>query len=65
MNQKQHDNARAVEKQRPIPTVSAVFGDGAILEMVHRPDEKRTGFALWRDEKWTIESAFEADPFRR
>ena len=33
--------------------------------MVHRPDEKRTGFALWRDEKWTIESAFEADPFRR
>ena len=64
MNQKQHDNARAVKKQRPVPTVSAVFGDGAILEMVHRPEEKRTGFALWRDEKWTIEPAFEADPFR-
>ena len=65
MNQKQHDNARAVKKQRPVPTVSAVFGDGAILEMVHRPDEKRTAFALWQDEKWTIEPAFDADPFRR
>src|SRR5205809_1388926 len=64
MNQKQHDNARAVKKQRPVPTVSAVLGDGAILEMVCRPDEKRTAFALWRDEKWTIEPAFEADPFR-
>ena len=65
MNQKQPDNARTVKKQRPVPTVSAVFGDGAILEMVHRPDEKRTGFALWRGEKWTIEPAFDADPFRR
>src|SRR6059036_370498 len=65
MNQKQHDNARAIKKQRPVPTVSAVFGDGAILEMVHRPDEKRTAFALWRDEKWTIEPSFDADPFRR
>src|SRR5438552_15004349 len=65
MNQKQHDNARAIKKQRPVPTVSAVFGDGAILEMVHRPDEKRTAFALWQDEKWTIEPAFDADPLRR
>ena len=65
MNPKHHNNARAVKKQRPVPTVSAVFGDGAILEMVHRPDEKRTAFALWRDEKWTIAPAFDADPFRR
>src|SRR5438034_1579451 len=64
MNPKHHNNARAIKKQRPVPTVSAVFGDGAILEMVHRPDEKRTAFALWRDEKWTIEPAFDADPFR-
>src|SRR5881296_1554256 len=57
--------AKNAKKQRPVPTVSAVFGDGAILEMVNRPDEKRTAFALWREGKWTIEPTFEADPFRR
>jgi len=29
-------------KLRPIPTVSAVFEDGAILETVYRPGDRRT-----------------------
>src|SRR2546425_9805276 len=65
MNPKLHDIARGLKKQRPVPTVSAVFGDGGILEMVNRADEKRTAFALWRDKSWTIETTHEVDSFRR
>src|SRR2546428_5151334 len=65
MNPKPHDIARGMKKQRPVPTVSAVFGDGAILEMVQRPEERRTAYALWRDGKWTMETTLESDPLRR
>src|SRR5713101_7553577 len=50
---------------KPVPTVSAVFGDGAILEMVYSPTERRTAFVLWRDDKWTTESSITVDPFHR
>jgi hypothetical protein len=48
-----------------LPTVSAVFSDGAILEMVYQPTEKRSGFVLWRDGEWKIETGLNVSPFQR
>ena len=53
------------KQQKPVPTVSAVFDDGSILEMVYRPLEKRTGFVLWKDGEWSFEPSLSIDPFRR
>ena len=48
-----------------MPTVSAVFDDGAILEMVYRPQDKRTAFVLWKDGEWKFEPSLSVDPFQR
>lgn len=40
------------EKARVVPTVSATWDDGSLLEMIHRPVEGRTAFVLWRDGSW-------------
>src|SRR2546426_44983 len=65
MNPRLNKRSEKAKKQRAIPTVSAVFGDGAILETVYSPTERRTGFVLWRDDKWTAESSIPVDPLRR
>jgi hypothetical protein len=57
--------ADGVQQQRSFPTVSAVFDDGSILEMVYRPTEKRTAFVLWKDGEWRLEPSIEVDAFRR
>jgi hypothetical protein len=56
------DNAN---QQRPVPTVSAVFDDGSILETVYRPAEKRTAFVLWQDGEWKTELSLSLNPFKR
>ena len=33
-------------KWRPIPTISAVFDDGAILEMLYQPADRRSAFVV-------------------
>ena len=48
-----------------LPTVSAVFNDGAILEMVYQPIENRSAFVLWRDGEWKIETGLNVSPFQR
>ncbi|MBI1818667.1 MAG: hypothetical protein HYR72_27095 [Deltaproteobacteria bacterium] len=48
-------------KERCIPTVSATFDDGRILEMVHRPSEKRSAFVIWKNCEWKTESSFSRD----
>src|SRR5262245_6545744 len=53
------------KQQRPVPTVSAVFDDGAILEMVYRPQDKRTAFVLWKDGEWNLEQSLSINPFQR
>src|SRR3989442_777722 len=63
--QPNRNNKSDDRKSKPIPTVSAVFDDGAILEMVCRPAERRSAFVLWRDEQWTIEPRIAAGPLRR
>src|SRR6266540_5179552 len=54
-----------IKQQKAFPTVSAVFDNGSILEMVYRPTEKRTAFVLWKDGEWRIEPSVEIDAFRR
>ena len=43
--------------ERRIVTVSNVSDDGSMLEMLYEPKEKRTGFAVWKDGKSTIETS--------
>src|SRR5262245_40501028 len=54
-----------IKQQKPVPTVSAVSDDGAILEMVYRPLEKRTAFVLWKDGEWNLETSVSINPFSR
>jgi hypothetical protein len=65
MNNARKSTDNNMRKQKVIPTVSAVFNDGAILEMVYPPTEKRSAFVLWRDEEWRIENGFTVSPFHR
>ncbi len=51
--------------QKTLPTVSGVFGNGVILEMVYQPEEKQTAFIVWQDNRWTREENFSLDPQRR
>src|SRR6266498_296561 len=57
--------ADSVKQQKAFPTVSAVFDNGSILEMVYRPTEKRTAFVLWKAGEWRLEPSVEIDAFRR
>src|SRR5215467_13879635 len=65
MNPNLNKISESVKQQRPVPTVSAVFDDGGILEMVYRPEEKRTAFVLWKDGQWKFEQSLSIDAFRR
>jgi hypothetical protein len=65
MNPNLSEIVESEKKMKPVPTTSAVLDDGQILEMVFRPEEKRTGFVLWKDEKWSWETTLKADPFHR
>ena len=40
-----------------VPTVSSVFKDGSILEMLHDLEAHQTRFAFWRDGTWTYEDS--------
>src|SRR5947208_15178987 len=65
MEENLNNISESIKQQKPIPTVSAVFDDGAILEMVYHPAEKRTAFVLWKDGEWKFEPGLSMDPFRR
>jgi hypothetical protein len=54
-------NKRATAK-KPVPTVSGVFDNGVILEMVYRPHERQTAFIVWQHDHWTVEQRFSPDP---
>ena len=58
----------AMEERKPpkgVPTVSAVFKDGSILEMLYDRDARQTRFALWRDNTWTIVEDHAVNPMER
>lgn len=59
---KNNTHADKTEKQRRAsPTVSGVFDDGTIVELLYQPKEQRTSFAVWRDGAWTLEESFTVD----
>ncbi|MBX3024691.1 hypothetical protein KF840_07260 [bacterium] len=49
---------------RGIPCVSTTFDDGSLVEMVYRPEERRTAFVVWRDDGWTEVPYVERDGAR-
>src|SRR6266550_3342807 len=65
MNPDPSELSESINQQRPVPTVSAVFDDGSILEMVYRPEEKRTAFVLWKDGEWKVEPSVSENSFQR
>ena len=65
MDHTRKNTTENTEKQNAVPTVSAVFDDGAILEMVYQPAEKRSAFVFWKEGEWKLESSFDASPLHR
>ena len=46
-------------KKRIVPTASAILDDGTIVEMVFRPDLRRTLFAIFSAGRWTLQDAID------
>src|SRR5262249_9043021 len=65
MEENLNKTSEDIKRQRPVPTVSAVFDDGAILEMVYRPQEKRTAFILWKEGEWSFEPSLSVNSYER
>jgi hypothetical protein len=57
-------NAEA-RQQKDVPTVSACFSDGTMVELVYDPEKRRTDFAVWRGDSCSIEEAFETSTGER
>jgi hypothetical protein len=59
--------SKAIEsaKQKPFPTVSQVFADGSILEMVYDPLRAQTRFVVWNGDQWTLQHDFRAGEGKR
>ncbi|HZR84213.1 MAG TPA: hypothetical protein VFD92_24155 [Candidatus Binatia bacterium] len=48
-----------------IPIVSSVEEVGRTIEMVYDPKRRKTAFAVWQDEKWTLELQVDGGPNRK
>jgi hypothetical protein len=46
---------KSEKKRRPTPAVSLQLETGEIVEIVYRPEERKTAFACFRDGAWTLE----------
>ena len=55
-------SSKSATAKKPLPTVSGVFDNGIILEMVYRPHERQTAFIVWQHDRWTLEQRFSPDP---
>jgi hypothetical protein len=53
------------KQHKDFPTVSACLADGTMLELVYDPEKRRTDFAVWRGNSWSIEEAFETQAGER
>jgi hypothetical protein len=49
------DQAKSDKRQNRIPTASAVLRDGSLVELMYRPDERSTCFAIYRDGGWSTD----------
>jgi hypothetical protein len=50
------------KQKRIVPTASAILDDGTIVELVYRPDLRRTFFALYGAGRWTLQDAIDIGP---
>ena len=48
-----------------IPTAAAVLQDGALVEMVYDPDERRTQFVVGNGDSWSYENSISLSPIER
>ena len=64
MNPVPKKTKQAGNTERKIVAVSNVSDDGSMLEMLYEPKEKRTGFAVWKDGKCTIEPSIRLPQYR-
>jgi hypothetical protein len=62
MADKLNQSNKSATAKKPLPTVSGVFDNGVILEMVYRPQERQTAFIVWQHGGWTREQRFCPDP---
>ena len=65
MNPEVKHNPDQIQRQRDTPTISAVLEDGTIIEMVYRPNEKWSAFAISKDGEWRYEAGHEVSPSER
>jgi hypothetical protein len=65
MNPENKNIAEQVKHLRDIPAISAVWDNGTIIEMVYRPEEKSSAFAIWQGDQWRYEAGFSLGPAER
>lgn len=55
------------ERRKPklSPAVSLVLDDGSIVETVHRPQERKTAFVVWKEGQWKMEPGLSLSAFQR
>ena len=49
-------------KKQFMPTASAIFDDDTIVEMIFRPDLRRTLFAIYSAGRWTLQDIVDLGP---
>ncbi len=59
------DHLEKLKARRGIPTVSAVFNSGSMLETVYDPKERKTGFILFEHGEWKAVPFLSLDPFHK
>ncbi len=53
------DRRFGIMSDHSIPTVSRILSSNSILEMVYRPEESETAFAVFSENAWKIEARFD------
>src|SRR5882724_11602418 len=56
----EHIKKDLAKKRIHVATASAVLSNGAVLEMLYEPRDKKTAFALWKDGSWTQVAQWQA-----
>src|SRR5581483_8030276 len=54
MDESIKDSPMPPPKRPTVPTVSRIFDDGSIVELVYDPIKRATAFAIWQDHTWSI-----------
>lgn len=56
------ENNDGQNKKQVVPTASVILDDGTIVEMIFRPDLRRTLFAIYSAGRWTLQDAVDLGP---